>query len=72
MLKFFGVNLPKILNDAQDRFSANKDLLWPFATDEMNYAEFAARVRRREEGTNEDNDWPEGEPEPEPDPDDFY
>jgi len=30
------------------------DLLWSFAFDQMPWAEFSARVRRREQGTNED------------------
>lgn len=68
--KFFVENLPKILGDARQRFDANKDLLERFATGDISYAEFAARVRRREAGTNEDHDWPEGEPDP--DPNDFF
>lgn len=69
LLKFFGLNLPKILDDARARFTANRDLLEPFAVGQMAYAEFAARVRRREQGTNEDDDFPE---EPDPDPSDLY
>lgn len=58
LLKFFCENLPNILDDAHDRFTANRDLLEPFASGKYSYAEFAARVRRREQGTNEDHDWP--------------
>ena len=28
-------------------------------SEEMDYEQFSARVRRRSEGTNEDNDWPD-------------
>lgn len=34
-------------------------LIGGFVYDEMNYREFAARVRRRSQGSNEDNDWEE-------------
>jgi len=37
------------------------DLLDAFASNEMLYSEFAARVRRRELGQKEDNDWEEHE-----------
>ena len=62
LLKFIGTNLPKILPEARDKFDDYKDLLGAFADGSMDYEEFAARVRRREQGTNEDSDWepPEG------------
>jgi hypothetical protein len=68
MMKFCVENLPKILEEARERYLQNKDLLEQFAGG-MDYAEFAARVRRREAGTNEDHDWPQEEPEA--DPNDF-
>jgi hypothetical protein len=37
------------------------DLLDAFASNEMRYSEFAARVRRRQLGQKEDNDWEEHE-----------
>jgi hypothetical protein len=59
LLKFFAVNLPSITEAARERLEAYRDLLTPFAEMEMGYDEFAARVRRRENGGKEDNDWPE-------------
>ncbi len=60
--KFIGVNLPKILPEARERFDAYKGLLADFAAAAMRYQEFAARARRRLEGKDEDSDWefPEG------------
>jgi hypothetical protein len=54
--KFVHENLPRILPDARDRFQEFRDLLMPYASGEKSYAEFAARVRRRQQGTNEDSD----------------
>ncbi len=56
LLKFIGVNLPQILPEARDKFDEYKDLLGAFGSGSMKYEEFAARVRRRFEGTNEDYD----------------
>jgi hypothetical protein len=59
LLKFVQTNLPSLITTRRARFDEFKDLISAFATKEMTYAEFAARVRRRSEGTNEDNDWPD-------------
>lgn len=64
LIKFFAVSLPSILEEAASRVERYHDLLWAFATREMQYDEFAARVRRREQGQKEDNDWPEEEGRP--------
>jgi hypothetical protein len=45
-----------------------KDLVQDFADQTMEYPEFAAHVRRRKDGVNEDSDW--GDPEPNFDRDD--
>lgn len=59
MLKFIGHNLPGLLTETRARFDENRDLLDAFIGGGMSYTEFAARVRRRVGGTNEDNDWDE-------------
>ncbi len=56
LLKFIHQNLPKVLDKARVKFNQFKDLLQPFATKRMDYNEFAARVRRRVKGTNENSD----------------
>lgn len=48
--------LPEELPVARRRFDEYKDLLSRYAYGEIQYKEFAARIRRRENGTNEDND----------------
>jgi len=58
LLRFLHVNLPKILPAARERFDQYKDLLSDYASGPMEYAEFAARVRRRSEGAHEDFDEP--------------
>lgn len=62
LTRFISTNLPELLNAAQTRLDEHEDLLWAFATGAMEYGEFAARVRRRRNGQNEDHDW-EDEPE---------
>ncbi|MGH7225345.1 MAG: hypothetical protein ACRELF_19155 [Gemmataceae bacterium] len=59
LTKFAQHNLPRDLPGARERFDENRDLLAPFASGDMDYTEFAARVRRRVQGTNEDHDWDE-------------
>jgi len=59
LCKFITTNLPKVLPEAREKFKDYKDLIGGFVYDEMNYREFAARVRRRSKGSNEDNDWEE-------------
>jgi hypothetical protein len=54
---FIARNLPAALPAARERFDEYKDLLDEFANGPMDYPEFAARVRRRSEGRNEDHDW---------------
>ena len=57
LVKFVETNLPAILPKMRKRFDEFKDLLEGFADSNMEYDEFAARVRRRADGTNEDGDW---------------
>lgn len=57
--KFIHNNLPRVLPAARDRYDAYRDLLTKYASGEQSYAEFAARVRRRQQGTNEDSDEPD-------------
>ena len=59
LVKFIGTNLPSVLPAARERFEEYKDLLTDFGDRTMEYKEFAARVRRRSQGTEEDNDWEE-------------
>lgn len=59
LVKFLCTNLPTVMPSAREKFDANRDLLERYADGEMSYAEFAARVRRRQSGTNEDSDAPE-------------
>jgi hypothetical protein len=60
LLKFIGKNLPAIAEGARSRFDEYRDLLTDFVSGALSYDEFAARVRRRQSGTNEDHDWEEG------------
>ena len=57
LLKFIGTNLPEVLPESRERFDEYKDLLKGFADGTLDYTEFAARVRRRSQGTYEDGDW---------------
>lgn len=59
MTRFFNEHLPVLVQTAKPKLEKYHDLLWAFATKEMAYAEFSARVRRRESGQKEDNDWPD-------------
>lgn len=63
--KFISKNLPEIAPDARSKFDTYKDLLLAFASNEMPYAEFAGRVRRRSNGEPEDwdSDTPSSDPE---------
>ena len=54
LLHFISKNLMAIAPDAREKFDAYKDLLAAFAIEGMPYPEFAARVRRRSNGQNED------------------
>ncbi len=59
LANFFTKSLPAIVDQAQEKVARYRDLLWAFSAEKMAYEEFAARVRRREQGQNEDNDWPD-------------
>ena len=54
--KFMVINLPKILPGAKARFEKYRDLLDAYARGPMPYEEFAARVRRRQQGVEEGHD----------------
>jgi hypothetical protein len=54
---FVSANLSNLVSDARKRFEENGDLLANFASGAMGYDEFAARIRRREGGTDEGSDW---------------
>ncbi len=56
LVKFIGTNMPAVAPTAREKFDAYKDLLAGFASGDMTYAEFAARVRRRNNGEPEDFD----------------
>ena len=62
LLKFVNENLPPLAKSMRPAFDEYKDLLADFANDVTNYRVFAAKVRRRSRGTNEDNDWPDSDP----------
>lgn len=57
--EFIQTNLPKLIPRLRPAFDDYKDLLAAYGSGAIEYTEFAARVRRRAEGTNEDNDWPD-------------
>ena len=57
LVKFVSSNLPQVLPEARIRFDEYKDLVRGFVDEDISYKEFAARVRRRSQGTSEDNDW---------------
>lgn len=57
LVKFLTVNLPAVMPGARERFDEFKDLLTDYCHGDMSYGEFAARVRRRNDGSSEDSDW---------------
>jgi hypothetical protein len=59
------------LPDARQRFDAYHDLISGLVHNEMDYPEFAARVRRRRQGSNEDHDWGDDEPSSPDDTEDY-
>jgi hypothetical protein len=65
LTKFISTHLPAVLPEHRAKFDAYKDLISAYTENEMPYSEFAARVRRRNAGANEDHDWEDNE---EPDP----
>jgi hypothetical protein len=62
LVKFVTKNLFTVADDARERFEDYKDLLGAFVSDDISYREFAARVRRRQTGPDEDNDWEDSDP----------
>jgi hypothetical protein len=48
--------IPEELPAAREKFDKYKDLLTDYAYGELGYKGFAAKIRRRENGTNEDRD----------------
>lgn len=52
--KFIHQNLPTVLPRMREQFDQYKDLLFPYATGEMPYEEFAGRALRRSRGEPED------------------
>jgi hypothetical protein len=54
LAKFIGENLPQVLPEARAKFDEYKDLLSAYANEQYDYAEFAARARRRQKGEPED------------------
>lgn len=56
LLTFIGVNLPKVADDAREKFDRYKDLLESYVSSGMSYEEFVGRAARRERGENEDFD----------------
>ena len=56
LVRFIGTTLPNVLPDARTRFDKFKDLLARYVDREIQYAEFAGRVRRRTAG-KEETDW---------------
>ncbi len=59
LTKFVVENLPKLVDTMRPRWNDYRDLLEAYASGQMLYPEFAARVRRRNAGTHEDGDWAE-------------
>jgi hypothetical protein len=57
LLKFFGNTISEGALHYRDRFEKHKDLLAGFASGDISYPSFAARVRRREKGQPEKSDW---------------
>jgi hypothetical protein len=53
---FIQKNLLSVADEARQRFDEYKDLLSDYVSGELEYMAFAARVRRREQGLNEDFD----------------
>ena len=53
LLRFIGVTLPNVLPDARTHFDRFKDLLGAYAHGEIQYPEFAGRVRLRAAGKDE-------------------
>jgi len=65
LMYFIAEILPQALPLARECFNEYRDLLHSYVFDDMPYDEFAARIRRREAGENEDSDWKDDGPPPE-------
>lgn len=61
LTEFISNHLPAILPEHRAKFEAYKDITARYTSGEIDYAEFAARVRRRNAGANEDHDWEDDE-----------
>jgi hypothetical protein len=57
LTKFLAKDLPAVLPAARAKFDEYIDLLTAYCHYGMPYEEFAARARRRFDGSNEDGDW---------------
>jgi hypothetical protein len=57
LTRFVTQHLPQLVDSQRPVFDNFKDLLRAFSHRSISYVEFAARVRRRVDGTNEDADW---------------
>ena len=53
LLRFLHQNLPAVLPDARKGFNRFKDLVCDYATEQLEYAAFAGRVKRRLRGESE-------------------
>jgi hypothetical protein len=71
LVKFITEVVYQKAEEYRARFDRYSDLLQQFATGELHYAAFAARVRRREQGQNEDTDYPR-DYDPNDDEPDYY
>jgi hypothetical protein len=58
LTKFLHENLPAVVPGARERFETYTNLLADYGNGAIAYEEFAARVRRRSQGVNEDFDQP--------------
>ncbi|MFC6489978.1 hypothetical protein [Nitratireductor sp. GCM10026969] len=63
LLKFITTDMMNVAVAARDKFDLYKDLLAAYGSGEIPYHVFAAKIRRRSQGTKEDDDWPEGDEE---------
>ena len=59
LLTFVGNHLPRLLQEARQRFDEYKDLLSDFAHRRETYESFTARARRRADSVDENYDPPE-------------
>lgn len=69
LVDFIANNLPAAIEQQREKFDEYKDVIERLVDGDIPYAEFAARVRRRKLGSNEDHDWP-GPEDHETEPDD--